>query len=114
MFTNQGTSHGACRFAAAAILWLGILGCAGAPTPPAEPPAAAPPTSVAPAAIAPSAEQAPLEALKALLADRRAKPVLLGAGGLLAAILLGLGLAKVLRGDVPEARPADSGNDRRA
>jgi len=114
MFMGEVRSKSVGRIAVGVILSLWILGCHAVQEPSAEPQATTPSASIAPAAVAPPAGQNPFEAFKALLSDRRAKPVMLGAGGLLAAILLTVGLAKILRGDAPEAQPANNGSVRGA
>ncbi len=113
MATIEDGSTSAGRAALGAVLSLWILGCSGVPAPPEEPQGAAPPASAA-AAVVPPAGPDPMETFKVLLSDRRAKPAMLGAGGLLAAVLLAVGIGKVLRGDSAEAHPANNGSGRGA
>ena len=83
--TNLRRSHGRLggilRTAGSAgivVLLLGLLGCAGVQTPP-EPEATPPSPPVASASVAVPGGETPIVLLKGLLADPRAKPVLLGA-----------------------------------
>ena len=112
MFTVEKRSSWAGRIAAAAIFSLSMVGCGSVQAPPEEPTAAPMATPVATAGVVPPLGQAPIEELKALLADPRAKPAMLGAGGLLAVVLLGVGLRKVLRGDKTVAPSANDGSVR--
>lgn len=107
MITEKVGSNVAHRVAVGAILSLWILGCSSVQAPPPEAPSAPPPTSVASSSIVPPEGQDLMVTLKTLLADPHAKPVMLGAGGLLAVLLLAVGLKKILRGNAPEAPSAN-------
>jgi hypothetical protein len=86
------------------LLLLALLGCAGVQTPP-EPEATPPSPPGASASVAVPAGETPIEVLKGLLSDRRAKPALIGAGALLGALVLAVALGKILRGDAPKSGP---------
>ena len=106
--------RGVGRIIMGTILPLLLWGCSGVRTLTTEPEAAPPtPPVVSAATVLPTGQPA-MEAITALLSDRRAKPAILGAGGLLAVILLAFGIGKVLRGESPEARAAHQGNARQA
>jgi hypothetical protein len=106
---HDRTAHrrSAAGVALTALFLSMLLGCAEVPAPAREPETAPPPPPVTSASVAVSAGENPIDALKALLADRRAKPALVGAGALLGAIVLAVGVGKILRGDAPKAGPGN-------